>query len=74
MKLKQGDVLVCGPEKGCGIKLVVIEACAELDCDLSCCGQEMSLLKKKGGPEPWSEGSAETAPDIWKKYAQTKEE
>lgn len=74
MKLKQGDVLVCGPESGCGIKLVVIEACEELDCDMTCCGKEMSLLNKKDGPEPWGEESSGSDPDVWKKYAQPKKE
>lgn len=72
MKLKQGDVLVCGPEAGCGIKVVVIEACEEMDCDLTCCGREMALFKKAGGPETWKQG-ADADPDVWKKFAKSQE-
>jgi len=72
MKLKQGDILVCGPEQGCGIKLVVIEACDEMDCDMKCCGKDMAVLQKKGGTGCCKQD--ESDPEIWKKYAQKKEE
>ena len=57
MKLKKGNVLACVPENGCGLKVVVIEACEELDCDLKCCGQDMVLVEKPGE-------------EVWKQFAE----
>lgn len=69
MKLNQGDVLVCGPEAGCGIKVVVIEVCDEAECDIVCCGKNMVPLQKKSEPESWKQFSKEQEPDVWKKHA-----
>ncbi|MCX6357402.1 MAG: hypothetical protein NT045_05940 [Candidatus Aureabacteria bacterium] len=71
MKLKQGEVLVCGPENGCGIKVVVIEVCQEAECDIKCCGKDMVPLNKKVNPDVWKQGAQETDPGVWKKYAKS---
>ncbi len=68
MKLKRGDILGCEPEAGCGLKVIVIEACEEVDCDLKCCGKDMTLVKKEG-EEIWKKYVKEADPEIWKKYA-----
>ena len=78
MKLHKGDILYCEPEKGCGLKVVVIEACEEVDCDLACCGKEMTVVKQAGS-EIWkqfAEGTAEApkGEEVWKKYAEGKAE
>jgi len=70
MKIKQGDVLVCGPEAGCGIKVVVIAVCEELDCDLKCCGKNMVLAQKQENPDAWKEYCKET--EKWQKHATPK--
>ncbi|HOE26290.1 MAG: hypothetical protein IT574_02735 [Candidatus Aureabacteria bacterium] len=69
MKLNQGDVLVCGPEGGCGLKVVVIEVCDEMECDLVCCGRSMVSFQKKGEPETWKQFVKEQDPEAWKKHA-----
>lgn len=74
MRLKPGDVLVCGPETGCGIKVVVIEGCEELDCDLKCCGQDMKLAQKKADAGVWKQYAKESDSEEWRKYTQEKEE
>jgi len=74
MKLKPGDVLVCGPKAGCGIKVVVIEACEELDCDLKCCGKDMVLSGKKADADVWKQYAKETGSAEWRKYAEEKKE
>ncbi|MCX6340369.1 MAG: hypothetical protein NTX71_10725 [Candidatus Aureabacteria bacterium] len=72
MKIKQGDVLVCGPEAGCGIKVVVIEACEELDCDLKCCGKNMVLAQKQENPDVWKQYRKEIETEGWQKHATPK--
>jgi hypothetical protein len=72
MKIKQGDVLVCVPEAGCGIKVVVIEACDELDCDLKCCGKNMVLAQKQENPDVWKQYRKETETEGWQKHATPK--
>ena len=47
MKLKEGDVLVCELEGGCGIELKVTKICGCEDCDVVCCGKQMK--KKTSG-------------------------
>jgi len=68
MKLKRGNILGCGPDNGCGLKVVVIEACDELDCDLKCCGQDMHLVEEPC-EEVWKQFAKETAPEVWKQFA-----
>ncbi|MDD5556790.1 MAG: hypothetical protein PHN82_06010 [bacterium] len=72
MKLKPGDVLVCEPEAGCGIKVVVIEACEELDCDLKCCGKDMVPAEKQADPDVWKQYCKDSGGEDWKKFAQEK--
>jgi len=72
MKIKQGDVLVCGPGAGCGIKVVVIEACEELDCDLKCCGKNMALAQKQENPDVWKQYCKETEAEGRQKHAKPK--
>ncbi len=74
MKIKQGDVLVCGPEAGCGIKVVVIEACDEAECDLKCCGKNMVLAQKQEDPEAWKQYCKETGSEDWQKHAKAKKQ
>jgi hypothetical protein len=72
MKIKKGDVLVCGPEAGCGIKVVVIEACEELECDLKCCGKDMVSAQKKVDTGAWKQYCKETGSEEWTKHAEKK--
>ena len=74
MKLKKGDVLVCGPEAGCGIKVVVIEACEEMDCDLTCCGKDMAPAQKQVNPDVWKQFCKEAEAEEWKKHSKAKKE
>lgn len=72
MKIKQGDVLVCGPEAGCGIKVVVIDACDESECDLRCCGKSMALAEKQANPDAWKQYCKKTGAEDWQKHAKPK--
>jgi len=71
MKIKKGDVLVCGPEAGCGLKVVVIGACDESECDLKCCGKNMVLAEKEANPDVWKQYCKETGSEDWQKHADT---
>ena len=74
MKLNKGDILQCGPEDGCGLKVVVIEVCDEEECDLKCCGKDMNVIKQAGS-EIWKQFVKEADEDeAWKKYADGKGE
>jgi hypothetical protein len=72
MNIKQGDVLVCGPEAGCGMKVVVIEACDETECDLKCCGKNMVLAEKQPNPDVWKQYCKEPGSEDWQKHAKEK--
>jgi hypothetical protein len=73
MKMKRGDIVSCELEGGCGLKVVVIEACGEVECDLKCCGKDMTIVKS-AGPDAWKQFAKEADPEAWKKYAEGKEE
>ncbi len=45
--LKNGDVLECSFEGGCAIKIKVVDVCGEVDCDMKCCGEQMTLATDK---------------------------
>ena len=69
MNLKKGDILQCELEGGCGLKVVIIEACGEVECDLKCCGKDMTVVRSAGS-EIQKQFAKEADPDAWKKYAE----
>jgi hypothetical protein len=74
MKIKKGDVLVCGPEAGCGLKVVVIDAREESESDLKCCGKNMVLAEKQANPDVWKQYCKETCADECQGHAKEKKE
>ena len=50
----------------------MIEACGEVECDLECCGREMTVVES-ASPDAWKQFAKEADPEAWKKYAEGKE-
>ena len=47
MKLKEGDILCCELEEGCGIEVKGTKLCGCVDCDIICCGKQMTKKEEK---------------------------
>jgi len=41
--MKDGNVYVCG---GCSLEVTVSKACNEEQCDLMCCGQQLTIKEQ----------------------------
>jgi hypothetical protein len=77
-KLSKGNLVAC---ETCGLKMVVVAACAEGECELVCCGQPMTAagaapagdwtqFAQAGAPD-WQKFASGTGSEDWKKHAET---
>jgi len=75
-KLSKGNMVSC---EVCGLKLVVVQACAEGECELVCCGRPMASagaaaagewtkFAQPAGSQDWQKFATGTGSEEWKKH------
>ncbi len=67
-KLSKGNLVAC---ETCGLKMVVVAACAEGECELVCCGKPMTAASAAAPSGEWTQFAPSGAQD-WQKFAAAK--
>jgi len=74
IKLSKGNLVAC---ETCGLRMVVVAACAEGECELVCCGRPMTGAAAgdwtqfaQAGSQDWQKFASAAGSEDWKKHAE----